>query len=212
MSVPLYAFKIELKEIKPKIWRKFFVPSDVSLAMFHEAIQQVMGWLNYHFYSYKLSGVEYLNPDPHGLLSEIPNTKEIDLKKVKLYEFYPYFESNFEYLYDFGDGWTHRLKVIDTDYTPLNSDLIFGCLAGARRCPIEDCGGTRGYYEVLKILADKNHEEYEDTLIWAPEGYDPEKFDLKAVNNRLMLVQIKYTLRQIDTQATKMLVDLMIKQ
>ena len=40
---------IPLKDIKPPVWRRLFVP-DCSLEELHEVIQVVMGWENYHLY------------------------------------------------------------------------------------------------------------------------------------------------------------------
>jgi len=40
------------------------------------------------------------------------------------------------------------------------------CLAGERKCPPEDCGGPWGYENMLKILADSDHEEHDGMLTW----------------------------------------------
>ena len=44
--------KISLKEIEPEIWRRFLVSSEISFHQLHEIIQEVMGWENYHLYSF----------------------------------------------------------------------------------------------------------------------------------------------------------------
>jgi hypothetical protein len=41
-------FKIELFGTKKPVWRRFIVPETISLKKFHEIIQVVMGWENYH--------------------------------------------------------------------------------------------------------------------------------------------------------------------
>ena len=35
------------------------------------------------------------------------------------------------------------------------------CIAGKRAYPPEDCGGAWGYVDILEILKDSAHEEYE---------------------------------------------------
>ena len=35
-------------------------------------------------------------------------------------------------------------------------------LAGERACPPEDCGSVDGYYRIVSILRDPNHDEYEE--------------------------------------------------
>src|SRR5215207_3597015 len=59
--------------------------------------------------------------------------------------------SEVEYLYDFGDGWTHDVEVLGPGgSTP-------GCVDGRGACPPEDCGGPGGYAELLEVLADPAH-------------------------------------------------------
>lgn len=88
------------------------------------------------------------------------------------------------YEYDFGDGWEHTLileKVIDSD--PDMKDPV--CMAGERNCPPEDCGGAYGFMEMLEILKNPNHEEYETWKTWVGEEYDSERFDINMVNRLL---------------------------
>jgi len=60
------------------------------------------------------------------------------------------------------------------------------CLAGARACPPEDCGSFPGYCDILKALkASDRTQEQEELLEWLGDGYDPARFDLEAVNQRL---------------------------
>ena len=51
------------------------------------------------------------------------------------------------------------------------------CIAGKRACPPEDCGGVGGYYNLLEIIADPTHDEYEEMMEWLGGGYNPEAFD-----------------------------------
>ena len=38
---------------------------------------------------------------------------------------------------------------------------------------------------MLEVLANPEDEEHEDMKRWAPRGFDPERFDLTAVNKKL---------------------------
>ena len=54
----------------------------------------------------------------------------------------------------------------------------------------EDVGGTGGYAEFCRIIADKDDDEYEDMLLWAEKDtggrkFDPEYFYLNEVNRAL---------------------------
>jgi len=60
-----------------------------------------------------------------------------------------------------------------------------GCTAGARACPPEDCGGTTGYYHLLVALSDPDHEEHDTILEWVGGKFDPNAFDVVAVDRAL---------------------------
>lgn len=54
------------------------------------------------------------------------------------------------------------------------------CLDGQRACPPEDCGGPPGYENLIEILRNPKHDEYQETAEWLREWYgkyDPERFD-----------------------------------
>jgi hypothetical protein len=59
------------------------------------------------------------------------------------------------------------------------------CLKGKNSCPPEDCGGIWGYYDMLEILKDPDHEEYEDYSEWLGVDFDPTYFDIEEVNEML---------------------------
>ena len=52
-------------------------------------------------------------------------------------------------------------------------------------CPPEDCGGMRGYLNMLEILKCPDHEEYEQLSDWLGGKFDPEHFNLNQVNKLL---------------------------
>jgi hypothetical protein len=85
--------KISLEGIKPRIWRRFLVEENISFRKFHEIIQRVMGWEDYHLYEFRVGGEiitsreEGFNP-AEGALKKIASSpqflkmiEQIDLKK-----------------------------------------------------------------------------------------------------------------------------------
>ncbi len=57
-------------------------------------------------------------------------------------------------------------------------------MTGKRACPPEDCGGVWGYENLLEILRDPKHEEYEGMVEWLSGWYgkyDPEFFNNKKI-------------------------------
>jgi len=87
----------------------------------------------------------------------------------------------FSYLYDLGDNWEHLIiveKILEKD-----SGKYPVCTAGEKACPPEDCGGIHSYYEMLRVLKDKNHPEHKHWKEWIGD-FDPEEFDLDEINKR----------------------------
>jgi hypothetical protein len=77
-----------------------------------------------------------------------------------------------KYLYDFGDGWEHSVKLERiVDAVP---GLPYPILIDAEgRCPPEDCGGPWGYADLLEVLADPNHERHAEMAEWVDAPFDP---------------------------------------
>ena len=172
-----YQLKISLNNIKPPIWRRFLVQSDIKLPDLHKAIQTVMGWTNSHLHQFIIDGEFYSEPDDEAF-AEIIDYRKIRLKKVLTEE-----KQKIKYEYDFGDGWEHTivLEKILTD-SALKYPL---CVAGKRNRPPEDCGGPSGYEDLLKVISNPADEEYKEMIEWLGEGFDPERFDLEEINDLL---------------------------
>jgi hypothetical protein len=89
----------------------------------------------------------------------------------------------FSYEYDFGDSWQHEIKV--EKILPYDPGVALPvCLAGARACPPEDCGSFPGYADVLRVLRKAKTPDDRDLRKWVGL-YDPEHFDMEAVNRLL---------------------------
>ena len=82
-----------------------------------------------------------------------------------------------------GDGWRHRI-VIESALPKCSSiELpLPTCLAGENAGPPEDVGGPHGYALFLEIVADRDHEQYEDLIRWIGGVFDPKGFDLNRLN------------------------------
>ena len=84
-----------------------------------------------------------------------------------------------QYLYDFGDNWMHEV-IFEGILIKEKSIKYPICLAGERACPPEDCGSIPGYYNLLEVLSDPNHDEYDGTVSWLKghvKNYHPFKPD-----------------------------------
>jgi hypothetical protein len=173
-----YQLKVTLLDIKPPIWRRIQVLSDMTLYELHWAIQTVMGWHSSHLHEFTIYETVYGEP---------ANDMEADIEDetiVKLGEVISQENEKFHYLYDFGDCWEHEILV--EKILPVGKGVRYPvCLGGKRACPPEDCGGAPGYKALLAILGDPSHPEHDHMFNWLPGDLDPEKFDAEDVNRRL---------------------------
>ncbi len=187
-----YQLKITLRGSKPPIWRRILVPAECNLETLHAAIQIAMGWYNSHLHAFGIGGEEFSGRDPMGgkVDSWGMDATGLDAAKYRLSEVASREKATFTYQYDFGDSWDHVIVVEKILPPPVDgiASASFSCIAGARACPPEDCGGIWGYENLLKILGNRKHAEHEEMKEWAGE-IDSEMFDLAAVNKRMSRIK-----------------------
>ncbi len=181
-DAPLYQLKITLKWSKPPIWRRAVVRGDMTLDRLHQVIQIAMGWTDSHMHQFVVGSgfdrVSYGRAEPQFAGFGV---RRLDERRYSVSDLAPAAKCKFVYEYDFGDGWMH--DVVAEKILP--PDPAFGhpvCLAGARACPPEDCGGIGGFYDLLSVAADPQHPEHEEMRDWLGEDYDPEDFSADQVN------------------------------
>ena len=90
----------------------------------------------------------------------------------------------FKYLYDFGDGWQHTIKIEHiADATP---GAAYPRLIDATgRCPPEDVGGPWGYAEFLEAITDPKHLRHAELTEWVGDAFDPDAVDTVRHANAL---------------------------
>ena len=89
----------------------------------------------------------------------------------------------FEYAYDMGDDWRHRLVIEADGGAPARKfDRLPLCIAGENACPPDDVGGSHDYARFLATLADPEDEEHSSMAPWIGDVFDPRGFDLNHVN------------------------------
>ncbi len=171
-SQSIYQFRITLEEVKPAVWRRIQVPSSYNFWELHVAIQNAMGWEDYHLHEFEVVNLKTGRPQRIG--SE--GAEECASgKKVKIEDCFSMENNMAFYEYDFGDGWSHNIvleKILPVD--PSKSYPL--CLDGKNACPPEDCGGPWGYEELLKVLKNPRHADHKDAVEWIGD----KNFDSKA--------------------------------
>ena len=150
--------KITLDNVKPAVLRRVEVPFDIRLDRLHQVIQAAMGWTNSHLYELRARDVGWSTPLP-----DVDGASDfLDARKATLNDVLEDIGAKtLKYLYDFGDGWEHTIKVERlADPTP---GALYPCLIEVSgRCPPEDCGGPWGYAEMLEAIADPKQERIGD--------------------------------------------------
>ena len=176
----VWQFRIELLEIEPAIWRRIQVPSDYNFWDLHVAVNDAMGWLDYHLHHFEIKGKSKSKEVHIG----IPDFDQISDDMPEVYPGWEiwmgaYFNAlgiEAKYLYDYGDDWHHSVKLEGYMYNEKSLKYPV-CIDGARACPPEDCGGIDGYYRMLEILKDPSDPGHEEMKIWAGEDYNPDHFN-----------------------------------
>jgi len=177
-----YQLHITLKGIRPPIWRRVQVPGSLSLAGFHAVIQTVFGWTDSHLHQFHIRGASYGQPDEFDEAIE-------DESGVSMAKALGARTKRFLYVYDFGDNWEHEV-LIEKIVAGNSGSKRPLCVGGKRHRPPEDCGGPPGYQNFLEALRDPAHEEHDAMLEWVSGSFDPEAFDLAAVNRALIAMPV----------------------
>ena len=183
-SATVHQFKITLDGSKPPIWRRIQLPSDASFWDLHCAVNDAIGCEDAHMHEFQIGsrrdGLRIGIPmdDGSGWFDdtdlagwEVPITTHLAKPGARCV-----------YLYDFGDDWSH--SVLLEAIVPREAKVKYPrCLAGARACPPEDCGGIYGYTQLCWALANpgKADENIEELLEWLGGDFDPEAFDASEV-------------------------------
>ncbi len=180
-----YQLRVALKGTRPPIWRRFLVSPSMKLSRLHDVLQAVMGWYDSHLHMFIKGRRRFMLPNPWmDDMSRSGEPRFLDERKYRVDQLLKREKDWIEYQYDFGDSWYHRItlqKILLRD----PAVRLPVCISGKRSCPPEDCGGVWRFYEMLAILADPEHEEYEEMAEWLDPDFDPEAFNVKDVNETL---------------------------
>lgn len=174
---------IALADTDPPIWRRVDFPVDANLKVLHDVIQAAMGWLDYHLWEFEAGDRRYGVPDPgwdgENLLAA-RNTRLKSLLDRGVHQFL--------YTYDMGDNWEH-VVTLETVGEREPGTRYPRYVAGERRAPPEDCGGTPGFEAFREANADPRHPRHDEVTGWYHECYgddfDPEGIDERDATRRI---------------------------
>lgn len=184
-ALNVYQFKISLLEVKPLIWRRIQVVETYSFWDLHVAIQDAMGWQDYHLHEFNI-----INPNttkntligyPEEMFGFIEENRVVLASWLhNIQDFFSLDNPKARYNYDFGDDWEH--EIVLEAILPKEPKVKFPkCLAGARSCPPEDCGGPGGYARFLQINKNSRHPDYQQNIDWLGKPFNANNFDATKV-------------------------------
>jgi len=195
----VYQFYAELEGYKPKMWRRFQVASDITVARLGYIIMTM-----YEMKASHLMSVEHERPllTRTGRLSkrmevigryDIPSDNAWavmmgeDATKTALSQVDLAAPSRLTVWYDFGDDWrvwATLEKTIEESELP---DTQLPCvLEGKGLGIIEDSGGVWGLAEIAGVLKEKKGKTYKQVCKWlGVDALDMAAFDLDDMNFRL---------------------------
>ncbi len=145
-----------------------------------------MGWLDYHLHAFKIKKPRGRKVWEIGIPDDEDADGVLEGWRTAVADYFTLPGTSAFYEYDFGDSWLHEVLL---------EGVLLGeagakyprCIGGERACPPEDCGGAGGYANLLEILSDPNHEEYEEYATWlggqlpGSVPFDPERFAASEV-------------------------------
>ena len=187
----VYQLKLVLRHTDPHVWRRILVPESYTFYDLHVAIQDVMGWLDYHLHHFEI----FQNSKKHDRVHiECPwfGLHEMDedwliTSEASIKEYLKKPSDKALYRYDYGDGWEMDI-ILEKIHLRRKNKAYPVCLGGELAGPPEDCGGIPGYYECVKAVntikniespqavRDGEDDEMMSLLTWLGD-WDPDEFN-----------------------------------
>ena len=183
---PMVTLDVRLHLHSP-CYRRIRVPLRQSLSDFHQTLQILFGWKDYHLHSFELEPdlplditmPEYASlasMDDWGMWDTEPMERWILLSEVL--EHHPHFW----YIYDMGDRWEHEITLVSQE----NMTAFSGpqCILALGDAPPEDVGGADGFAELQELLQHPEDPEYLAAKQWL-EGTGWKPLDMEQLQDTL---------------------------
>ena len=179
LNKKIFQLKISLDNSNPLIWRRVHVPTNMTLRGLHRVIQTLFTWNSYHLYYFGVGEDRYgdLEFDEYGEMGWLNDQNK---RLPSIYEK----DKSFKYIYDLGDNWRHTVKI-EAVLDPEKDEKYPLCIGGENPAPPDDCGGIRGFYNLLNTISDDSDEEALSSRIWLDSMNYDEIFDVTLINKLL---------------------------
>lgn len=184
--------KVLLEDVEPKVKRTLRVPLDIRLDHLHSTLQAALGWDNDHLYLFQVGQSTWGEAKPDWGGDDLPAHKTSLMELLE-----DTGVRAFKYLYDFGDGWEHKIRIGKVT-NAADRQLYPQITSIEGRCPPEDIGGPPGYSHFLEVMADKEHSDYDELIEIHGGTFDPEDIEADQIPER-----VKYFAEWLNETKTK---------
>lgn len=191
-SHPIYQIYTKLEDTELKIWRRFEVMDNITVARLGYILMTMYEMEASHLFSFEK--VDQSGVDSPSFRYELPSEENddpnsIDATKAKVKSLFGK-NDTVTFLYDFGDGWEISLvceKIIyDSD---IPGKMLPRVIEGEGYGIIEDCGGTEGLEEIALAYKTGEGEAYDHFVEWMGlKDFDIDFFEKDDMNFRLLKV------------------------
>jgi hypothetical protein len=168
--------EVTLDNVLPQVVRRIEVPLALRLDRLHLVLQAALGWTNSHLYELRNQNARW------GMVHPDLEYEGLDARKARLIDMLAnQGPKTLHYLYDFGDGWEHTIKI-ERAMPPTPGILYPRLVSAIGVCPPEDVSGPGAYQDFLAAYRDPRHERHAEYVEWMQPGtFDPEDVDLKRL-------------------------------
>lgn len=173
-----FIVEISLDNSPVPVVRRLSVPSNFYVGHFIYCLVYAMGWDGYHLTELTQDGVLWrstkekaMNADSGMEYDEMfPGMKVRNSFRATVSQLFKKVGDECSLTYDLGDSWHHTVRLVEIrryeDNLVLYAGVSVEIVSGEGACPPEDCGGTGGYAENLRIIRDPEDRlhDYERTI------------------------------------------------
>lgn len=179
--------KVTLDDVEPVVMRRIEVPQTIRLDRLHLVLQAAMGWTNTHLWEFRAGEKGWGVPDPDwadGPDDAAEATLVEALRETRV--------GRLTYLYDFGDGWEHTIRV-EYIVAPAPGGRYPQLFEAIGRCPPEDIGGPPGYEEFLAAIHDPGHERHAEFTESHDAEFNPATVDVDGIRGQLAVLAKRWS-------------------
>lgn len=241
-SHPIYQFYAELDDYAPKMWRRFQVMNNITMARLGYIVMTLFEMQASHLFCFEVplgenyyQHMRHLHPEQHAddlipfrtmekitrfevqneMTSEFQDDESLNAATQKLPQIIAWVGDKLSLQYDYGDGWEVKLvleQIIEDK--GLSGKELPRVLDGAGYGIIEDCGGTGGLEDIATAFKKKKGKQYDQYSKWLrTDDMDLSAFDIDDMNFRLKKVPRIYAdAYEYGLEPTKQSMDLLTRK